>query len=727
MRKKLAVGVSLAALGLVAIVLAACSSATPTAVIQEIPVTVIVPVKVTEIVEVQVPMTVTEAGPKAPNYEAWAASPHAKADAEAFVHWNTADPAEVPAACARCHSTDGYVEFVATGAVAKNVPIGSVITCQACHSPAAQTLTTVSFPSGATLTNLGPEARCMECHQGRASGVQVDDSITKAGATGDDAITDKLGFTNIHYFAAAVSRFGAQVAGGYQYPGQKYDVLFEHVPGMQSCVDCHDPHSTQVKVDKCQACHTNVTKVEDLKNIRMQSSQVSYDGSGDLTKGIAAEIEGMQAKLITGMQAYATQISGKGIVYDPLTYPYFFVDANGNGSFDKDEGTAENAFKSWTPRLVKAAYNYQTSIKDPGAFAHGGKYIIELLYDSLADLNTQLSTPIDMSAMHRTDAGHFAGSEEAFRHWDTEGVVPGTCAKCHSRNGVEVFLAEGVNVSSTPSNGFLCQNCHNDLSTFTRYTVDTVKFPSGAVLSFGKAVDANLCIECHQGRESTVSVDKLVAGLKPNEQSDTLKFLNVHYFAAGATLFGGEAKGAYQFTGQTYLGQNKHGDLGPTQCTGCHTTHSLTVQVDKCTQCHQNVKTIDDLKDIRMSGSPDDYNGNGDVTEGIAAEISGLHGALYLAMQAYATKTVQTGIVYDPNAYPYFFIDTNGDGKTDASEVDAKNGFNAWTPTLLEAAYNYQYVQKDPGTFAHNGKYILQVLYDSIKAAGGDVKAYTRP
>ena len=55
------------------------------------------------------------------------------------------------------------------------------------------------------------------------------------------------------------------------------------------------------------------------------------------------------------------------------------------------------------------------------------------------------------------------------------------------------------------------------------------------------------------------------------------------------------------------------------------------------------------------------------------------------------------------------------------------NGFNAWTPNLLEAAYNYQYVQKDPGAFAHNGKYILQVLYDSIKAVGGDVKAYTRP
>ena len=31
-----------------------------------------------------------------------------------------------------------------------------------------------------------------------------------------------------------------------------------------------------------------------------------------------------------------------------------------------------------------------------------------------------------------------------------------------------------------------------------------------------------------------------------------LRFLNVHYFAAGATLFGTEAKGAYEYNGKTY-------------------------------------------------------------------------------------------------------------------------------------------------------------------------------
>jgi hypothetical protein len=45
----------------------------------------------------------------------------------------------------------------------------------------------------------------------------------------------------------------------------------------------------------------------------------------------------------------------------------------------------------------------------------------------------------------------------------------------------------------------------------------------------------------------------------------------------------------------------------------------------------------------------------------------------------------------------------------------------------LKAAYNYQYAQKDPGAFAHNAKYVLQVLYDSLEDIGADVSGMTRP
>jgi hypothetical protein len=244
------------------------------------------------------------------------------------------------------------------------------------------------------------------------------------------------------------------------------------------------------------------------------------------------------------------------------------------------------------------------------------------------------------------------------------------------------------------------------------------------VLSFGETNDANLCIECHQGRESTTSVNKTVAGLQPDTISDKLGFLNVHYFAAGASLFGTEAKGAYEYTGQKYNGRNMH-QPGLDTCLGCHDTHGLNVQVEKCGTCHTTVMTVEDLKTIRMSTV--DYNGNGDVKEGIAAEVATFQEKLYASIQAFAKDKVKTPIVYSPADYPYFFTDTNGNGKADPDELKPDNGYKTWTPRLLEAAYNYQYSVKDPGVFAHNSKYILQILYDSIKDIGGSVQGLTRP
>ncbi len=98
---------------------------------------------------------------------------------------------------------------------------------------------------------------------------------------------------------------------------------------------------------------------------------------------------------------------------------------------------------------------------------------------------------------------------------------------------------------------------------------------------------------------------------------------------------------------------------------------------------------------------------------------------MYAGIQAYATDA-GTPIVYDALAYPYFFVDADEDGTADAGD-DGAVGYNAWTPTLLRAAYNYQYLQKDPGAFAHNAKYVMQFLYDSIQAVGGDTAGLTRP
>ncbi len=663
-------------------------------------------------------------------YSAWLTSAHADKDSEPFKHWDA--DGKVLAACAQCHSTPGYLDYLGAdgstvGKVDADQPIGSVVNCDACHSPSAASLTTVTFPSSAKITGLGASSRCAVCHQGRASTVQVNAAIDKLGLSKDpNKVNPKLSFTNIHYFAAAATLFGSVAHGGYEFEGKVYQGRNMHVDGYNTCIGCHDQHTLKVRVDECSTCHKDVKTQDDLRNIRMMGTQIDFNGNDDIKEGIASEIKGLQDTLLKTIQQYALKVSGKAIVYDVATYPYFLIDANGNGKVDKDE---TKGFDAFTPRLLESAYNYQLSVKDPGAFAHNPKYVIELLYDSIDILNKELGgAGVDLAKINRDAPGHFNSTVEAFRHWDEAGEVPGTCARCHTAVGLPTFLKDGVNVTvKPPSNSLACMTCHDDIPKFTLRASEKVPFPSGAVLSFGKTKVANICLNCHQGRESTVSVNKVIAasGAAADQVSDKLTFRNVHYFAAGASLFGSDAQGAYQYDGKKYSGRNLHKSPYDT-CTDCHDQHALTIKFSECGQCHKNAATP---QDIRAAEDTVDYNGNGNTDEPITAEIATLKEDLLKRIMAYATKTAGASIVYDPGTNPYWFTDLNNNGKADPDELKSDNRYTKWTPNLLRAAYNYQYVTKDPGAFAHNHSYILQVLYDSIESLGGKeaVAKYTRP
>jgi hypothetical protein len=236
------------------------------------------------------------------------------------------------------------------------------------------------------------------------------------------------------------------------------------------------------------------------------------------------------------------------------------------------------------------------------------------------------------------------------------------------------------------------------------------------------ADDSNLCIACHQGRESTASVNAALRGKDANVVDAKISFKNIHYFAAGATLFGNDAQGAYQYEGKTYFGQNVAHPLN--KCKDCHDVHALEPKLEACAGCHGGAKP----EDIRFNTDTTDWDGDGDVTEGVAGEIETLSEALYAQLQVYAETTAGMPIVYDSAAYPYFFADSDKDGKADKNDKGANVAYNGnWTPTLLKAAFNYQYSQKDPGAFVHNPKYVMQFLIDSIADLGGDVSKYTRP
>ncbi len=86
-----------------------------------------------------------------PFFAEWASSPHANRKAEPFNHWNK--EGNIPVECARCHSTPGFRDFLGAdgstpGRVDHPAPVGTVITCVACHNDKTLSLTSVTFPVG---------------------------------------------------------------------------------------------------------------------------------------------------------------------------------------------------------------------------------------------------------------------------------------------------------------------------------------------------------------------------------------------------------------------------------------------------------------------------------------------------------------------------------------------------------------------------------------------------
>ena len=320
----------------------------------------------------------------------WNFSGHANQDAEAFNHWNEDDPQEIPVECAKCHSRPGFIDFLGVDGsnanrVDKPAKTGTMITCFVCHNEATDNLSSAVFPSGKSVRGLGPEARCVQCHQGQASTRQVNQAIDDAGLD-DDSPSERLTFINSHSISGATP-FGAVVQGAYEYTGKTYRGLFNRGDDFFACTECHDQHSLALKIETCSECHT--INGEYAKDIRVDTTD--FDGDGDVQEGISYEIDSFLILLLDAIQVYAADEIGAPIAYSLEYYPYFFIDSNVNGEVDEDEAVYSNRYITWTPRLLKAAYNYNYVLHDPGAFAHNSDYVIQVLYDSLEDIGTNIS------------------------------------------------------------------------------------------------------------------------------------------------------------------------------------------------------------------------------------------------------------------------------------------------------------------------------------------------
>jgi hypothetical protein len=423
----------------------------------------------------------------------------------------------------------------------------------------------------------------------------------------------------------------------------------------------------------------------------------------------------------------------------------------------------------------------------------------------------QPTDPSGAWGTHNPAAGHTSG-------WTQP------CLRCHTSDGYRDYI--GVDGSDNHMDGTFnatqtnpdlyatgplkCETCHNSSAD----SLNSVLFVSGLSAS-GLNRGTAICAQCHEGRESTISVSKKLpavaettttggtqttitsaaagwtangwanyyllftagahtgiyrkisandasggltwltplptavaagekfvivnagtTGTKPLDATAATSFTNSHYLAAAAILWGTDAKVAMEYPYATtanttakasnvvnppgapmYSGRNLHA-VNYGDCTSCHNQHTLEIKTDVCGNCHfkedgSPITTLAELEEGSQYGFWGDVDGDG-AEDGIRAEVQGIEALLFKAIYTYAAN-VDLGsgvkpICYNSAAYPYWFNTTNTDGTCDATP----SNYATFSPRLLRATYNYNLLMREPGNWAHNPRYAIQLAYDGI-------------
>ncbi|BCS55903.1 hypothetical protein [Geobacter sp. SVR] len=350
-------------------------------------------------------------------------------------------------------------------------------------------------------------------------------------------------------------------------------------------------------------------------------------------------------------------------------------------------------------------------------------------------------------------------------------TAPGTCLKCHNGISSPAMMnpdpttrrpAEPTIVWNQST--AVCVTCHDPHADGAGHTKN-VRTPavmtnySGAGLGivFGNvfldtqplptnAGNASICIFCHQGRESGLSLfkDKLAAG-----RTITGNFKNNHYLGTAAMLWGANA---YEYANKSYTANVPHQN---TNCTGCHMAnatepvnlggHTWRPNGASCNPCHSAITAATSLSlepgegflaGGRATGNTTNFSGN-PASVSIGSQIQDLQNYLLALL---AVK----GVFYDDTVNPYYFnvALTSPDGTAD--NHGSSNTFTAWTLPVYKAAFNLAIAAKanpsapssttyvlngagvrvpttsitlvpNKSAAVHNYKYVIQLLMDSYE------------
>lgn len=368
---------------------------------------------------------------------------------------------------------------------------------------------------------------------------------------------------------------------------------------------------------------------------------------------------------------------------------------------------------------------------------------------------------------HASAHGDFAG--EAWKHYDFKaGGTRGPCQRCHTLTGYLNYTADQMTydnnnnvyaLTGSQAETLYCRGCHviDPVTghTVNRRSVAIALLPKGPgvadnLLVTGKG-DSMLCLNCHQGRIAGARLQAIIDnnGTAMDMNASSFSSFNSHYFAAAMALFQdntGTGTGGYQYVGKDYAKEAGFlhdrvgtpsdpstsvvaGDntLGP--CVACHMSspsvagndktgsHSYlpflyddaaqsnitAISATKCAGCHKLTISGDTRHSVAQ------LNAKRALYKARLTELKGILG--------------NAGIYYNAAINPYFFTTDN------ASSQGSSTQYKRWderaailgisTIDLVGAAFNMNYLNREPGAWAHNDVYASRLIFDSIVTLGG--------
>jgi len=256
--------------------------------------------------------------------------------------------------CVRCHTTAGFRAIVLAGdptglasdpsareaVVARAVRLHEGITCAACHGEdEAGVLAQGSAPLRLPMNDI-----CSDCHD---DGVRFSDY---------DAVGQSPHAPQQSLFAGV---------GGAEPPGSGPYSDSVHTTVADSCVHCHldrakpqfAKHSFEPTTATCGECHPSATSFDLI-------AFGNYDGDGS-TEGLQTEVAGLLDLLRDAILAADGQVSLNG---------QRFVRGAGPGG------------PGATPAVKRAAFNWETVVKDGSAGVHNPSRIVRLLQKSYREV-----------------------------------------------------------------------------------------------------------------------------------------------------------------------------------------------------------------------------------------------------------------------------------------------------------------------------------------------------